>query len=79
MLTLTTAVAQATKEFGIDRSNLTTQSEAVQEKTLQDICALHATWFRDVLVAAPQPTPKFVNEVKLAKQNSLKFLANVPY
>jgi hypothetical protein len=43
MLTVTTAVALTTTEFGIDRSNLITQSEAVQEKTLQDIRGLHAT------------------------------------
>src|ERR1700680_5087098 len=70
--------AQLTKEFGIDRSNLTRESEAVQEKTLQDIHGLHATWFRDVLSAGtPQNMAAFVNEVKLAKQNGLKFLANV--
>lgn len=77
MRTVTPAVAQATKEFGIDRSNLTTQSEAVQEETLQGIRGLHATWFRDVLFAAPEPIPEFSHEVKLAKQNGLKFLANV--
>ena len=69
--------AQA-EEIGIDRSNLTRESEAVQQKTLQDIHALHATWFRDVLSGTtPQGLAKFVNEVKLAKQNNLKFLANV--
>jgi hypothetical protein len=34
--------AQAGAEFGIDRSNLTRETKAVQEKTLQDIHALHA-------------------------------------
>ncbi len=70
--------AQATKEFGIDRSNLTREREAVQEKTLRDIHVLHATWFRDVLSGTtPQGIAAFVNEVRLAKQNNLKFLANV--
>jgi hypothetical protein len=70
--------AQAGAEFGIDRSNLTRESEAVQEKALQDIRALHATWFRDVLSGTtPRTVAKFVNEVRLAKQNNLKFLANV--
>lgn len=79
MVTATLAAAQAAPEIGIDRSNLTTQSEAVQEKTLQGIRALHATWFRDVLSAAAKPElqAKFVNEVKLAKQNNLKMLVNV--
>lgn len=70
--------AQVGEEIGIDRSNLTRESEAVQEKTFQDIQALHATWFRDVLSGTtPQGVAKFVNELKLAKQNNLKFLANV--
>ena len=70
--------AQLTKEFGIDRSNLTRESEAVQEKALQDIYALHADWFRDVLSGVTPPAlDKFVDEVRLAKQNHLKFLANV--
>jgi hypothetical protein len=79
MLTAKPAEAQATKEFGIDRSNLTRESEAVQEKTLQGIHALRATWFRDVLSAAAKPElqAKFVNEVRLAKQNNLKILVNV--
>lgn len=79
MLTANPAAAQATKQFGIDRSNLTRESEAVQEKTLQGIHALHATWFRDVLSTAAKPElqAKFVNEVRLAKQNNLKILVNV--
>src|SRR5271169_539618 len=75
---LVSGFAQAREEIGIDRSNLTRESEAVQEKTLQDIHALHATWFRDVLSGTnPQGIAKFVNEVRLAKQNNLNFLANV--
>jgi hypothetical protein len=71
-------LAQAGEEIGIDRSNLTRESEAVQQKTLRDIHALHATWFRDVLSGTtPQMIAKFVTEVRLAKQYNLKFLANV--
>jgi O-glycosyl hydrolase len=67
-----------TAEIGINRSNLTREGQAVQEKTLQDIHRLHATWFRDVLSAGtPQNMAAFVNEVKVAKQNGLKFLADV--
>jgi hypothetical protein len=72
------APAQTAKEFGIDRSNLTRLGQDVQEQTLKDIHALHATWFRDVLGAGtPSAMAAFVNEVKVAKQNDLKFLANV--
>jgi len=78
LTSLVSGLAQAGQEVGIDRSNLTRESEAVQEKALQDIHALHATWFRDVLTGTtPQGLAKFVNEVRLAKQNNLKFLANV--
>lgn len=66
-------------ELGIDRSNLTKASESTQEKTLEGIHSLHAIWFRDVLSAAgsPEALAKFVNEVKLAKQNNLKVLFNI--
>jgi hypothetical protein len=77
LISSTPILAQTPGEFGVDRSNLTKENEADQVKTMQGIHALHATWFRDVLFAAAQPTPAFVNEVKLAKQNNLKFLANV--
>ena len=78
LVSLAPAIAQAKEEIGIDRSNLTRQSEAVQEKTLRDIHALGATWFRDGFsTATPDAIAKFVNEVKLAKQNHLKFLAIV--
>ena len=79
MLRSAPAPAQAPQELGIDRSNLTRESEAVQEKTLQGIHALHATWFRDVLSAVAKPAlqAKFVNEVRLAKQDNLKILVNV--
>lgn len=76
---LVPALAQTAKEFGIDRSNLTRENEAVQEKALRDIHSLHAAWFRDVLSGgtSPEGIAKFVNEVKLAKENDLRFLANV--
>jgi hypothetical protein len=65
--------AQTPREIGIDRSNLTRVSEVEQEKTLHEIHALHATWFRDVLSS----NPKFLTELRLAKQNDLKVLVNV--
>jgi O-glycosyl hydrolase len=75
---LVSGLAQVGEEIGIDRSNLSRESEPVQERALRDIHALGATWFRDVLSGTtPQTVAKFVNEVKLAKQNHLKVLANV--
>jgi len=75
---LVPGLAQAREEISIDRSNLTRENEAVQGKTLEDIHALHARWFRDVLSGTTQQTvARFVNELKLARQNNLKFLANV--
>jgi hypothetical protein len=62
-------------EIGIDRSNLVNQSDAVQEKTLRDIHDLGAKWFRDGPSSpAPQDITRFVNEVRLVKQNHLKML-----
>lgn len=65
-------------EVGMDRSNLTRLSEADQEKTLHNIHDLGATWFRDGFASAsPDAIAKFVNEIRLVKQNQLKFLAIV--
>jgi hypothetical protein len=65
-------------EIGMDRSNLTRLSEAEQEKTLRNIHDLGAIWFRDGFASAtPDAVAKFVNEIKLIKQNQLKFLAIV--
>ena len=78
LLAAPAGLAQVGEEVDIDRSNLTRESEAVQEKTLRDIHSLHATWFRDVLSGTtPQTVAKFVNEFKLAEENNLQFLANV--
>jgi hypothetical protein len=71
----TTAVAQ---EIGIDRSGLSQQNTAVQEKTLEDIHSLGATWFRDGPTSgSPQGVANFVNEVRLANQQHLKILVNI--
>jgi hypothetical protein len=76
LASLAPCFAQAAQELGIDRSNLTTQSEAAQEKTLSDIRNLHATWFRDALNrTTPQAIASTVNEVKLVKQHGLKMIA----
>lgn len=79
VLALASAPSQRAEDFGIDRSNLTRENEAVQEKTLQAIHDLRATWFRDVLSGgtSPQGIARFINELRLAKENNLKFLANV--
>jgi hypothetical protein len=73
------ALAQSSLELGIDRSNLTKASAATEQKTIDGIRALHAKWFRDVLSAAgtPEALDKFVNEVRLVKQDDLKMLVNV--
>jgi hypothetical protein len=66
--TVGAAMPACAQEIGIDRSNLTTQSAAVQEKTLQNIRALHATWFRDALNhATPQTIALSVNEASVAR------------
>jgi hypothetical protein len=71
-------LAQATLELGVDRSQLSAQSEAVQEKTVQDIRALHATWFRDGPTSgSPKGVSNFVNEVKLVKLQNLKMLVAI--
>lgn len=71
-------LAQTTLELGIDRSKLGSQPEAVQEKTVEDIHALHATWFRDGPTSgSPKGVSNFVNEVKLVKQQNLKMLVNI--
>jgi hypothetical protein len=55
-------------ELGVDRSGLSLQSAAVQEKTLEDIRSLGATWFRDGPTSgSAQGVANFVNEVRLAK------------
>jgi len=65
-------------EIGIDRSKLGSQSESVQEKTVQDMRALHATWFRDGPTSgSTKGVSNFVNEVKLVKQQNLKMLINL--
>lgn len=70
--------AQASLELGIDRSKLGSQSDAVQQKTVQDIRALHATWFRDGPTSGNSTgVANFVNEVRKVKQQNLKMLVNV--
>jgi hypothetical protein len=70
--------AQAVKEIGIDRSGLSQQSAAVQQKTLEDIRNLGATWFRDGPTSgSPQGVANFVNEVRLADQQRLKMLVSI--
>ena len=54
LVSLAPAIAQAKEEIGIDRSNLTRQSEAVQEKTLRDI---HALGGHGSMMVSPLPHP----------------------
>ena len=70
--------AQKVSEIGIDRSGLSRESEATQKKTLEDIRALHADWFRDGPTSgSAQGVANFVEEVRLAKQQNLKVLVNI--
>ena len=69
-------LALAGPELGIDRSGLGNLSTAYQTKALEQIHALHATWFRDGLGGStPEEITKSVNELKLVTQNGLKMLA----
>lgn len=72
------AVPAGSSELGIDRSGLSMQSTAVQEKTLTDIRGLGAAWFRDGPTSgSAQGVANFVNEIRLAKQRHLKVLITI--
>ncbi|MFK0162911.1 hypothetical protein [Rhizobium sp. NPDC090279] len=72
------AAPARSSELGIDRSWLSSQSAAVQEKTLKDIQGLGATWFRDGPTSgSARGVANFVNEVRLAKQDHLKVLMTI--
>jgi hypothetical protein len=62
-------------EIGIDRSNLNDQAAPVRKKTLEDIHAIGAQWFRDGCPdQATSRFENFIDELKLAKQLGLKVL-----
>ncbi len=74
----TAILAQKHFDIGIDRSGLSRADKATQEKTFVDIHALHATWFRDGPTSgSSQGVARFVEEVRLAKQQNLKVLMNI--
>ncbi len=78
LTTPATATTQRLPEIGVDRPGLSLQTEATQRKTLEDIRALHATWFRDGPTSgSPRAVANFVHEVQLAKQQNLKILVNI--
>ena len=61
------ASAQKLPEIGINRAGLSRQAEDLQQKTLQNFRALHATWLRDGPTSgSPQAIANFVGEVRLA-------------
>ena len=71
-------LAQKHSEIGIDRSGLSRENEATQKKTLEDIRALHAAWFRDGPTSgSAQGVANFAEEVRQAKQQNLKVLINI--
>lgn len=78
ILSTTVLLTASAQELGIDRSNLAKESEATQEQTLKGIHDLQAKWFRDAIsFSNSQSVPKFINELRLVKQNNLKMLAIV--
>jgi hypothetical protein len=79
LITLTALPVRALdREFGIDRSNLSTQSPQMQVNTLAGIHSLGAEWFRDGYTSnAKGGIDAFISELRLAKQNNLKILYNV--
>jgi hypothetical protein len=78
-LTVSAAVADPRHlEYGVDRSNLTWETDAVMAKTLADIGALKVQWFRDGITSAgPGNYTRFLQELRLAKAQGLKYLAIV--
>ncbi len=65
-------------EVGIDRSLLSGQDPATRQRMLEDIHALHATWFRDGPTSgSARGVANFVDEVARAKRLDLKVLANI--
>ena len=61
--------------LGVNRTMLSAQTPAVQEKTLNDIQALGAEWFRDGPTSgSPRGVANFVEELARAKQHKLKVL-----
>ena len=72
------ALGQRLPEIGINRSGLSLQEEATRQQTLQNIGALHATWFRDgPSSGSARGIANFVEEVRLAKRQSLRVLVNI--
>ncbi len=65
-------------ELGIDRSGLSMQPGPAQQKALEDIRGLGATWFRDgPSSGAARGVANFVELVRRAKQLQLKVLVNI--
>ena len=78
MTTSPNASAQKLPEIGIDRSGLSMSGEAARQKAMEDIRALHATWFRDgPSSGSPAGVSNFVEEIRLAKQQNLRVLVNI--
>ena len=63
-------------EFGIDRGNLSLSPAPERASTLEAIRALGADWFSDGYNTKVQ-FEDFVDEVRLAKQQSLKFMMKI--
>ncbi|MCK9915580.1 hypothetical protein MXD81_41125 [Microbacteriaceae bacterium K1510] len=75
MLTAGAASVQQHLTLGINRTMLSAQAPAVQEKTLGDVQSLGAEWFRDAPTSGSQRgIGNFVEELRLAKRHKLKVL-----
>ena len=76
-LTAEAVSAQPHLTLGVNRTTLSAQTPAVQEKTLNDIQALGAQWFRDGPTSgSPRGVANFVEELARARQHKLKVQVN---
>ncbi|MGA2047529.1 MAG: hypothetical protein ABSG96_07540 [Terracidiphilus sp.] len=65
-------------QIGVDESNLSAKPEAVRAQVLAGVKQLGATWFRDAFTSkAKGGVADWVDEVRLAKQQNLKFLETI--
>jgi hypothetical protein len=75
LLVAEVASAQPHLALGVNRTMLSAQAPAVQEKTLTDIQDLGAQWFRDGPTSgSPRGVANFVEELARARQHKLKVL-----
>jgi len=78
IVALAPMTAHAAEVMSMNRSHLSSESEDVQRKTLDEIRNMHVIWFRDgPSSGSTRGVTNFVNEVRLVKQHSLKMLVAI--